>query len=140
MRKALFSLMMICLFILSGCSVWRSIKDRYQPFIIYPEESQGKKKVKFIFDSPSSKTVVLAGQFNNWTYEKAKVSENETVNVVIEMEKNKQTGFWEKIIYLAPGKYQYKYVLDGGTWKYDQNTLEKTDDGFGGYNSIIIVQ
>ena len=126
-------------FLMSGCFVWNSIKDRYKPFILTNEVKGGKRKVKFIFDSPSSKTVYLAGQFNNWTYDKAKVSKNETVNVVIELARNKQTGFWEKYVYLPPGKYQYKYVLDGQTWKYDQNTLEKTDDGYGGFNSIIVV-
>lgn len=126
--------------LLNGCFVWNSIKDRYQPYVLMDEVKEGKRKVKFVFDSPSSQVVFLAGQFNNWTWEKAKVSENETVNVVIEMERNKQTGFWEKFVYLSPGKYQYKYVLDGGTWKYDQNTLEKTDDGYGGFNSVIVVK
>ena len=125
---------------LNSCFVWNSIKDRYKPFIITDEMKDGKRKVKFVFDSPSSQAVYLAGQFNNWIWEKAKVSANETVNVVIEMERNKQTGFWEKFVYLTPGKYQYKYVLDSGTWKYDQNTLEKVDDSFGGFNSVIVVQ
>lgn len=139
MKRFQVLLYLMVMFVMSSCFVWNSIKDRYKPFILTKEVKDGKRKVKFIFDSPSSKTVYLAGQFNNWAADKAKVSKNETVNIVIEMEKNKQTGFWEKFVFLPPGKYQYKYVLDGQIWKYDQNTLEKVDDGYGGYNSIIVV-
>lgn len=124
----------------SSCFVWDAIKDRYQPYKVYDETKGGKKKVKFIYDSPSAKSVALVGEFNNWTTPGSSVPENETRNIVLDMEKNKESGFWERVMYLEPGKYQYKYYIDGGTWKYDQNTLEKTDDSFGGYNSLVIVQ
>jgi len=139
-RLSVIVALLLVVFVFHGCFVWNSIKDRYKPFIVFDEAKDGKKKVKFVFDSPSSKTVMLAGQFNNWTWQKAKVSVNESVNVAIEMELNKKTGYWEKIVYLSPGKYQYKYVLDGGTWRYDQNTTIKVADGFGGKNSVIVVQ
>ncbi len=127
-------------FFASGCVVWKSIKDRYKPYEMTDEMKGGKRKVKFTFDSLSSKTVYLAGTFNNWAADPASVSANETKNVVINLKKDSKSGYWEIYWYLSPGKYQYKYVLDGGTWQYDQNTLEKVDDGFGGYNSIIVVK
>jgi 1,4-alpha-glucan branching enzyme len=123
----------------SGCFVWNVIKDRYTPFVFFEEFKDGGRKVKFVFDSPASQSVALAGQFNNWVKPGDSVSANENKNIVLLMERNKETGFWERFMYLAPGKYQYKYVLDSGTWQYDQNTLEKTDDGFGSFNSIIVV-
>jgi 1,4-alpha-glucan branching enzyme len=122
-----------------GCFVWNVIKDRYTPYVFFDEFKDGGRKTKFVFDSPASQSVALAGQFNNWTPPGASVSANETKNIVLLMERNKETGFWERIMYLPPGKYQYKYVLDSGNWQYDQNTLEKVPDGYGAYNSIIVV-
>lgn len=40
---------------------------------------------------------------------------------------------------LKPGRYRYKYIVDG-VWKTDPNNELKEPDPFGGENSIIIVQ
>ncbi len=129
----------------SGCAVfktvWGSIKDRYKPFEFVGMDGD-KVLVKFVFDSPSATTVWLAGQFNNWAngenvpkYPDVSLSQG----AVIDMKKDSKTGYWTVTIPLAPGRYQYKYVLDAGrVWQPDPNT-EHVDDGFGGYNSIIVV-
>ena len=128
----------------SGCIVaetmWNSIKDRYTPYECVGAEGD-KVLVKFVFDSPSSGAVWLAGQFNGWRadvnaprYPQVPVDQG-----VIAMHIDEKTGYWTITIPLSPGRYQYKMVLDEGrVWEPDANT-EQTDDNYGGKNSIIIV-
>ncbi len=71
-------------------------------------------------------SVALAGDFNEWSTSADPMA--------------KQTdGGWKLVKALAPGRYGYKFVIDGTTWKPDPNAVEKADDGFGGSNSIIVV-
>lgn len=129
----------------SGCeffnTIWGSIKDRYKPFEFVGQDGD-KVLVKFVFDSPSANSIWLAGAFNNWAngeslprYPQVELSQG----AVIDMKIDPGTGYWTTVIPLAPGRYQYKYVLDSGrVWSADPNT-EHVDDGFGGHNSIIVV-
>ena len=48
-------------------------------------------------------------------------------------------GIWERREELPPGRYQYKYVIDENNWKEDPNNPQRVDDGFGGSNSLLIV-
>ena len=47
-------------------------------------------------------------------------------------------GAWTLALDLAPGSYQYKFVVDGN-WKQDDKNPEAAPDGFGGNNSIMKV-
>jgi len=47
-------------------------------------------------------------------------------------------GVYEVTLPLAPGTYQYKFVVDGN-WLQDPKNPEGTDDGFGGQNSVLTV-
>ncbi len=124
-----------------GKTIWNSIRDRYKPYEQVGTDGD-KVMVKFVFDSPSSKVVWLAGAFNNWAngesaprYPDVELSQG----AVIDLSIDEKTGYWTTIIPLAPGRYQYKYVLDSGrVWSEDPNT-DHVDDGFGGKNSIITV-
>jgi 1,4-alpha-glucan branching enzyme len=128
----------------SSCAVmgtiWDSIKDRYQPYEFVGEEGD-RVLVKFVYDSPSASTVWLAGQFNNWTSDRnaPRFPNAPLEQSVIEMKIDERTGYWTATVPLAPGRYQYKMVLDEGrVWQEDPNT-EHVPDGFGGRNSIIVV-
>jgi hypothetical protein len=81
-------------------------------------------KVIFTFEWEGAKVVYLAGTFNNW---------NPTALPMEEVE----PGLWRAELELEPGTYQYKYVIDGTTWKEDPNAPGYVDDGFGGYNGIF---
>ena len=133
---------MVSLF--SGClltTIWDSIKDRYKPFEFVGAEDD-KVLVKFTFDSPSASEVWLSGSFNGWTASKSASKFPDVPvgnNVLISLKMDPKTKYWNVTVPLAPGRYQYKYVLDAGrVWQQDQNT-DTVDDGFGGKNSIIIV-
>ncbi len=78
--------------------------------------------VLFLFEAPDAQSVQIAGDFNSW-----KPAENE-------MEFS--NGVWRTIIALAPGKYRYRYVVDGD-WKADPLNPEVERSPYGDYDSVI---
>jgi 1,4-alpha-glucan branching enzyme len=79
----------------------------------------------FTYTDPTAKSVYVAGDFNEW---------NATANP---MEKD-SSGVWVASVPLKPGKYQYKFIVDGN-WKQDPLNSETADDTFGGRNSVKTV-
>lgn len=144
MKRSLFGIMVLGLIALisSSCIVLNAVKDRYKPYEFVGQDGS-EVIVKFIFDAPSAKTVWLAGSFNNWTSSKSAPKYPSVLlsqGALVVMEMDEQTGYWTTTLSLAPGRYQFKYVLDEGSlWKEDPNTPEHVDDGFGGKNSIVTV-
>ncbi len=92
-----------------------------------PQPAAGEVLVTFAY-SPSGKpsAVYLAGEFNGWNATGEKMTDPDG------------DGVYTVTIPLAPGRYQYKFVVDG-QWHQDPNNPEETDDGFGGHNSVVIV-
>ncbi|HEX8494855.1 MAG TPA: glycogen-binding domain-containing protein [Pyrinomonadaceae bacterium] len=72
-----------------------------------------------------AKTVALAGTFNNWNPSQTFFT--------------KSGDEWICKINLAPGKYQYKFVVDGN-WILDPGNAATEDDGSGNKNSLLIVE
>ncbi len=48
-------------------------------------------------------------------------------------------GLWEKMIYVFPGRYEYKFWVDGH-WRTDPNNNKTRTNCYGTQNSIIIVE
>ena len=71
-------------------------------------------------------SVALAGEFNGW-------------NTSADPLKKQADGSWTLVKKLEPGRYQYKFVIDGTNWKADPNATETADDGYGGKNSVVVV-
>ena len=72
------------------------------------------------------KEVYLVGSMNDWNLKAnmmSKVSENT----------------YRISLLLKPGEYQYKFLEDGMNYVTDDNAKSFSDDGFGGKNSVIIV-
>jgi hypothetical protein len=79
---------------------------------------------QFIFDAPKASCVKIAGTFNNWNTSEASLMER------------KKDGTWSKSIYLKPGTYQYRFLIDD-EWVADQNNANQVNNPFGGKNSVI---
>lgn len=85
-------------------------------------------KNKFVHHAPDAKSVKIVGSFNNW------VPTND-----YKMERLTD-GSWSKVIFLSPGKYQYKFVIDDDKWVEDTANNNVSIDPFGGINSVLIVE
>ena len=80
---------------------------------------------RFVYKGDGN-SVAVAGEFNAW---------NTSADPLA-----KQTdGSWLLVKKLDPGKYAYKFVIDGGTWKQDESAALTVDDGLGGKNSVVVV-
>ncbi len=83
--------------------------------------------VEIIFTAPQAASVTIAGDFNGWDPRRT------------QLVRSSHEGLWRARLKLAPGVYQYSFVLDGSDWVSDPLAKTKLADGFGGKNSVIIV-
>ncbi|MBD3179102.1 MAG: hypothetical protein GF417_05635 [Candidatus Latescibacteria bacterium] len=83
--------------------------------------------IRFSLNSRDAESVAIAGDFNNWS------------RTADQLNFDERRGVWETVIPLPPGEYEYKFVIDGKEWIADPGNPKATEDGFGGYNSIIAV-
>jgi chromosome partitioning protein len=88
------------------------------------------REVVVQFRDALASDVRIAGDFNGWVPDKG-------VRSLIEAEG--ETRIWTKILHLAPGRYQYRYVVDG-EWREDPDNPEGVASQVGGRNSILVVR
>lgn len=89
-----------------------------------PSKPKGLVSTAFKCDlKPEAKSVFLVGDFNNWDPKAEPMT--------------KRGGQFSKSIKLAPGQYQYKYVIDG-EWHLDP-AAPTTGSPLGSINNVIIV-
>ena len=83
------------------------------------------KRVHFTYvpTGPHQK-VMLAGTFNGWSTEANPMA--------------LEGGKWSLTLLLPPGEYQYKFVADGN-WITDRTADKFHPDGYGGQNSVVVV-
>jgi len=114
-----------------GCSL-NFIKRR-----LPPPTRQGDGTVLFRYDAPSARVVQLAGEWpaNDWLRGQAQTGSY----LVGLLEDPDGDGVWERREPLPPGRYQYKFVIDEQNWKEDPNNPQRVDDGYGGFNSLVII-
>jgi 1,4-alpha-glucan branching enzyme len=116
---------------LSSCAgVLGVIEDRLPP----PHEVGGG--MVFNYYAPSARQVTLAGSFNNWGGTQGGGRYDASIDPMSDPDGD---GVWTIVMPLPPGRYQYKFVIDGGVrWEQDPNNADKATDG-GIENSLIIV-
>jgi len=84
--------------------------------------------VKFSIDWPDARYVYIVGDFNDW-----KLTDSSR------LDSTKKQGFWEKRVTLKPGKYKYKYVVDG-RWIQDPDNSKTELNPFGSLDSVLTVE
>ena len=116
----------------TGCSSLNFIKRRLPP------PTQTRDGVRFVFYAPSARVVQLMGSWpeNNWGAGQAQTGSF----LVGEMKDLSGNGIWERTEKLPSGRYEYKYLIDRVNWKEDPNNPNRTDDHYGGFNSIVDVR
>ena len=86
-----------------------------------------KKAVTFTVHAEKGKAVYLAGSFNEWSTTAKK------------MAYKAKNGIYSATVQLAPGEYQYKFVIDG-TWCADPENRDFVQNDHGTLNSVITVK
>lgn len=84
-----------------------------------------RDKIVFFHHDDAAETVGLAGDFNSW---------NETACTRSEM------GLWRSEVQCpGAGRFSYKFLVDGVRWAEDASHGFKEEDGYGGFNSVLII-
>lgn len=81
----------------------------------------------FTLDCPKAGEVYLCGDFNEWSA------------AGLSMIQRTENGHWEKRLALAPGRYEYKFVVDG-EWIHDLRACENVLNSHGSLNSVVEVR
>lgn len=83
------------------------------------------KSVTFTVHADKGKAVYLAGDFNAWDPKARKMTF--------------KAGVYSASVKLAPGDYQYKFVVDG-IWCADPENVNSVPNDQGTFNSVITVK
>lgn len=84
------------------------------------------KTTEFRLSAPQAKRVSLAGTFNNW----------DTASLSA---KKDAKGSWTVKVDLRPGRYEYKFFVDG-SWMNDPSCRGCISNSFGSQNCIMEVK
>ena len=82
-----------------------------------------RRRVTFSFETSDAKEVILIGDFNHWNTKKTPMKSN-------------GNGMWNKSVVIPPGRYEYKFLVDG-QWKEDPQNDQTCLNGFGTYNNVF---
>ena len=89
------------------------------------ENKTQKKRITFKLEASGAKEAILAGDFNSWDAEK-------------HLMKRDNKGRWSKIVTLSPGRYEYKFLVDG-EWQNDPGNDQVVPNSFGTLNNFLNV-
>lgn len=81
--------------------------------------------VRVEFIHPQANEVCIAGSFNEW---------HPSVTPMIRVD----GGKWAKELALPPGRYEYRFVVDG-QWIDDPAAKATVPNSFGGNNAVLVV-
>ena len=85
------------------------------------------QQVRIIFFSPEASSVALVGDFNEWGQRDVTLADSS------------DRGIWEFSMALKPGVYHYNLLVDGERWVANPKSSTLVPDGFGGFNSVLVV-
>ena len=84
-----------------------------------------KRKQTFSLCAPAAGQVQLAGCFTRWQEQPVSLQRQDD-------------GRWQATLELAPGAYQYRFLVDG-QWQDDPRSAEKVPNPFGTENAVVLI-
>ncbi len=93
--------------------------------VIVKAETPKPPRVVLELVNPAARQVFVAGSFNNWQPEQTPLMAA-------------GNGRWTGNLSVAPGQYEYLFVVDG-QWLPDPNAKQTVENPFGGRNSVLTV-
>lgn len=85
-----------------------------------------RKRVTFSLAADAGSEVFVAGEFNNWDPAAKRMTDKDG------------NGLYSAVLNLAPGEYEYKFVING-IWCVDPNCREWRQNSLGTLNSVLHV-
>ncbi|HUT71290.1 MAG TPA: glycogen-binding domain-containing protein [Desulfatiglandales bacterium] len=89
------------------------------------KEKAKRRRATFSLEAPNAREVAVGGDFNKWNAE------------ADPMKKDKR-GVWKKTVMLEPGRYEYKFLVDG-QWRNDPNNEQTCANCFGTHNNVLVI-
>lgn len=93
-----------------------------------PPGPAGLKPISFMLEWPAARKVAVIGSFNHWNSEG------------YQMHRDTPEGPWRLNLELSQGRYAYAFLIDDQWLVPDPHSLLQQDDGFGNFNSALIVE
>ncbi|NIM19163.1 MAG: AAA family ATPase [Candidatus Latescibacteria bacterium] len=94
------------------------------------ERIHGPRKVPegvlFTLEAPNATFVTVTGDFTNWSWEG------------IPLVRDPKDGIWKAVIDIEPGRYEYRFIIDG-RWSRDPANTQAIRNEFGQENSLLVV-
>jgi serine protease AprX len=105
-----------------------ALRARGGPLTGLPVSPQvGRNSAQFVYYHLHAHTVALIGEFNGWLPGEAAF-------------RRERPGVWRAGLRgLAPGRYRYKFLVDGLHAVDDPENPLKEPDGYGGLNSVLVI-
>ena len=100
------------------------LEDIYKVDLSVIKVAEDGNVVFFLNEHYSANEVILAGTFNGWNEHELKM--------------NKVAAGWELKANLPPGRYEYKFIVDG-EWMHDPVNKEKIKNEHETFNSVLYV-
>lgn len=90
-------------------------------------ETTGRVPIVLNLRMPDARSVAVVGTFNDWRASG------------YEMHRGSVGSVWTVTLWLPEGRYEYAFLVDGGTTMPDPSAPLHQDDGFGSWNAVLIV-
>jgi chromosome partitioning protein len=82
--------------------------------------------VVFTLNAPAAAEVAVTGEFTQWSRQG------------VMLERDEGDGLWKAVVDIAPGEYEYRFIVDG-VWIRDPNNQDYVRNEFGQENSLLVV-
>lgn len=110
----------------AGAAVALALREQHDSLADYTSLPRvGRASITFVLHDHQAERVAVLGSWDGW-------QRHELMAVTV--------GVWRwKRPLLANGRYEYKFLLNESTWLDDPANPRKAMDGYGGFNSLLII-
>ena len=88
-------------------------------------KDKAKHHIAFTCHAPDAKCVCVAGSFCDWRADALPM-------------RREGNGHWRTTVHVAPGRYEYRFVVDG-EWRDDPDNIERVQNDYGTENCVLNV-
>ena len=90
------------------------------------KDDGGRIEAELTYEAPHAASVFVAGDFNHWRAGDLRLRRDET-------------GGWKVQLWLEPGRYEYRFIVDG-EWQNDPHAAAYVPNDFGSSNCVLEVK